>query len=248
MIYCGNYESHFVKRCLERVLVSVNNWCLSNYININVQKTKYCIYGSRCKLGDDTDTYLTFGNQQILKCHHYNYLGVNLDECLNMNSNYKKIFKKYSHKIYQFGKIRKYITQETHILVYKQTILPLIEYVSFILLFNRSCGIDKLQRLQNRCLHVCLDIHNPRDISVLRLHERRKISYLSMRRYTHLSKLMFNLAQNQKYKKIAGRKTRGNNSYNFETDMGIYSNSPYYIGAKMWNNFPLDIKNMHEQI
>ena len=123
------------------MLVSVNNWCLSNYININVQKTKYCIYGSRCKLGDDTDTNLTFGNQQILKCHHYNYLGVNLDECLNMNSNYNKIFKKYSHKIYQFGKIRKYITQETRILVYKQTILPLIEYVSFMLLFNRSCGM-----------------------------------------------------------------------------------------------------------
>ena len=60
---------------------------------------------------------------------------------------------------------------------------------------------------------------------------------------------MFNLAQNQKYKKIAGRETRGNNSYNFETDvvhLGIYSNSPYYIGAKLWNNFPLDIKNMHD--
>ena len=47
VIYCGNYESHFVKRRLERALVSVNDWCLSNYININIQKMKYCIYGSR---------------------------------------------------------------------------------------------------------------------------------------------------------------------------------------------------------
>ena len=27
----------------------------------------------------------------------------------------------------------------------------------------------------------------------------------------------------------------------------IYSNSPYYIGAKLWNDLPLEIKNTHDK-
>ena len=61
---------------------------------------------------------------------------------------------------------------------------------------------------------------------------------------------MFNLKQCNKFKKIAGRETRGNDTYNFDTDivhLGIYSNSPYYVGAKLWNNLPLEIKNTHDK-
>ena len=42
------------------------------------------------------DISLKFGNQQIIKCHQYNYLDVHLDECMNPNSNFNAIFKKYS--------------------------------------------------------------------------------------------------------------------------------------------------------
>ena len=208
-------------------------------------KTKYCIYGLRSRISNDTNTFLNFGDQRILKCQQYNYLGVFLDECLTLNSNYNSIFKKYSYKIHQFGKIKKYIDKHTHIMVYKQTILPLVEYVSFMLFFNRACDIEKLQRLQNRCLHMCLDINNPRDMSVLRVHEACTVSYLATRRYNHLAKLMYTLTQNNKYRKEGNHTTRTINTYIFDTDivhLGLYSNSPYYKGAKLWNELPLEIK------
>ena len=246
VIYCGNYDIFFARNRLEQALVEIDKWCKANYININVQKTKYCLYGSRSKLGKDHSTSLNFGIEKISKCHQYNYLGVTIDECLNLNSNYNSIFKKYSYKLHQFGKLRKYMDQNTRLLVYKQTMLPLIEYVSFMLFFNRACDVEKLQKLQNRGLRLCFDVKNPRDMTVLRLHEISNLSYLSTRRYVHLAKLMFNLKQCNKYQKNAGRDTRGANSYNFDTDivhLGIYSNSPYYVGAKLWNNFPMEIKN-----
>ena len=67
-----------------------------------------------------------------------------------MQGNYNTVFKKYSYKVLQFGKIKKCIDRTTRILVYKQTILPLVEYVSLMLYLNRKCDIDKLQWLQNR--------------------------------------------------------------------------------------------------
>ena len=50
-------------------------------------------------------------------------------------------------------------------------ILPLVEYVSFMLSFNRVCDTEKLQKLQNRCLRMCFDIKKTRDKSVKSLHE-----------------------------------------------------------------------------
>ena len=148
VIFCSNYDTFFVKSCLERALSIVNDWCTSNYININIQKTKYCIYGVRSKLNHDTNTSLRLGEQFISRCHQYNYLGIYLDECLNMKANYNAVLKKFSYKIMQFGKIKKFIDKATRILVYKQTILPFVEYVSFMLYLNRNCDIEKIQRLQ----------------------------------------------------------------------------------------------------
>ena len=71
---------------------------------------------------------------------------------MTLSANFNSIFKKLSHKIFQFGKIRKYMDINTRVLVYKQTILPLVEYVSFMLCLNNVGEVDKLQ---NYKIGVC---------------------------------------------------------------------------------------------
>ena len=247
VIYCSNLETVAVKARLERALMRIKDWCSMNCININVKKTKYCIYGQRAKIKLDTGAPLAFGDHNILRCHQYNYLGVLLDECLNMTANFNNIFKKYSYKVLQFSKIRKYIDNKTRTLVYKQTILPLVEYVSFMLFLNRSCDVEKLQRLQNRCLRLCFDIQNPRDKPTNSLHDDANIKRLESRRNIQLAKMMFNLKLNNKYKKVQTRCTRAMDTYVFDTDivkLGVYANSPYYRGVQLWNNLPDCIKTV----
>ena len=250
VIYCSNFDSFFIKTRLEHALLKVKEWCTLNCIKINVKKTKYCIYGQRAKLNTDIDTPLVFGEQNILRCHQYNYLGVHLDECLNLCSNFNSIFKKYSYKIFQFGKIKKYIDRKTRILVYKQTILPLVQYVSFMLSFNRACDVEKLQKLQNRCLRMCFDIKNPRDKTIKSLHEDAELKYLDNRRNIQLSKIMYNLATNNKFRKVHDRHTRAMDGYVFNTNvvkLNIYANSPYYRGVQLWNDLPADIKTIDDK-
>ena len=249
-VYCSNYDIFFVKTRLERVLIAISEWCTANYININVQKTKFCIYGLRSSIKDNGENFLRFGEKQILKCNQYNYLGVHLDECMNLQSNFNSIFKKVSYKVLQFGKIKKYIGTNTRILVYKQTILPLVEYVSFMLYFNKVGDVDKLQKLQNRCLRMCLDVINPRDITTNRLHEVATINRLETRRHIQLCMIMFNLAKTNQFRKEGNRNTRANDSYVFSVDMVqlcLYSGSPYYKGAKLWNDLPMDIRAIDDK-
>ena len=50
--------------------------------------------------------------------------------------------------------------------MYKQTILPLVEYAGFLLNLNRKHDTEKLQKLQNRALRLCYNAQNSRDVSV----------------------------------------------------------------------------------
>ena len=67
---------------------------------------------------------------------------------MTLQSNFNNVYKKFSQKIYQFGKIRKYIDVSTRVLLYKQTMLPLVEYVSFMLCLNTARDVEKLQKLK----------------------------------------------------------------------------------------------------
>ena len=186
VIYCANYEQYFLQERLEEALSKVVEWCAKNFININIGKTKFCIYGTRNRVSKFTSDTIGAHDCIINRTHNYTYLGVILDECLHMKPNFNQTIKKFSNKIYQFGKIIKYLNTETRSLVYKQTIMPLVEYVSFVLNLNTKHEIDKLQRLQNKALRMCFNIRNPRDIGILDLHRRAKIDTLHRRRDMHL--------------------------------------------------------------
>ena len=53
-----------------------------------------------------------------------------------------------------FGKIRKYITTHAAIMIYKQTILPYFDYGSFLMNSASQNSISKLDKYQNRALHL----------------------------------------------------------------------------------------------
>ena len=55
---------------------------------------------------------------------------------------------------------------------------------------------------------------------------------------------MYDLRQNNKYEKIGIPVTRANDGYVMTPHVGIYANSPNYVGASMWNRLPLDLRNI----
>ena len=236
VLYSSDSDYSRLKIHRESLLSIVLNWSQHKvniyilYINLNVQKTKFCIYGYRSRVRKFHDTIIEANGQQITTCHQYNYLGVQLDKCMTLTTNFNSIFKKYSYKIFQFGKIRKYLDKNTRILVYKQTILPLFEYVSFMLCLYNACDVNKLQKLQNRCLRSCLDIYDPMEMGTLRLHELVRVNMLSTRHEVQLLNKMFSFKLNNKYKKESACVTRNADRFEFRTEIvhkDIYAKSPF---------------------
>ena len=82
------------------------------------------------------------------------------------------------------------------------------------------------------------------------LHEDAEIKTLNNRRCIQLAKIMFNLASDNKYRKVHKRHTRAMDGFVFNTDvvkLNIYANSPYYKGVQLWNDLPDDIKSIHDK-
>ena len=231
-----------MQNCINDVIL----WCKTNQINLNVNKTKLCCYGRRQSL-KHVSLDVLLQNRPLNVCHQYNYLGVILDETMNLKANYNNIFKKFSYKIFQFGKIRRFLQTNVRVLVYKQTILPLVEYVNFMLFLNRNIDTSKLQRLQNRALHLCYNINNPRDISVLDLHKTAKLLTLQSRREMHLLNILFDIRGDERYLKVPTVETRQSVKVSFITEvvhMDVYKNSPYYVGSGLWDGLPVELQKM----
>ena len=87
-IYCSNHDPDFIKERLEIALTHMIEWCNTNYININIDKTKFCIYGNRSTVSHFKETIISSNNKHIHRCQQYQYIGVLLDECLTMKQNF----------------------------------------------------------------------------------------------------------------------------------------------------------------
>ena len=241
VIYCSNYDSYFVNTRLELALQNVIEWCSNNYININIDKTKFCIYGTRGTVSKFNSPQILSNGKHINRCQQYNYLGVQMDECLTMKPNFNSVFKKFSYKIHQFGKIKKYLDRETRVLIYKQTVLPLTEYVSFVICLNNNQEVEKLQKLQNRALRMCYNIQNPKEITICRLHEMAGIDMLCKRRMVQLLCIIYDHNSEYLPERVVWHNTRLAHKKTFElmrVNTRVYSKSPFYIGAKLWNDLP----------
>ena len=59
------------------------------------------------------------------------YLGVTLDSTMLLVPLMKTVRSRVSNKVYMLRKIRKYLTFEASVIVYKQTKLPIIDYAVF---------------------------------------------------------------------------------------------------------------------
>ena len=246
VIYHVSNDEYILQTKLQAALDEVSRWCTNNHIKLNIKKNKLCCYGSRHNL-KNLQICCKLNDSQLSLTKQYTYLGVLLDETLNLESNFNIIFKKFSYKIFQFSKIRKYLPLRVRVLVYKQTILPLVEYVSYLVFLNRKHDVDKLQKLQNKALRLCYDINDPRLISVLDLHKQANLLTLLQRREKQLLGIMFDVSKKQEFVRPSLVRTRQADKImllNEVAHCSIYARSPYIIGLNLWSNLDANTQKL----
>ena len=228
------------------------NWSERNGLAINAKKSQAMLMGSRNKVSKIADINpFKINNIRMDYVKQYNYLGIILDTEMSLIPLCKHVEKIVIDKIYMIRKLRKYLTYHAALQIYKQLILPILDYSGFLLTACNNGKKNTLQVLQNDVLRFCDNDRLEDKVSLDVMHGKARLVSLEQRRYKQLLCLMYKLSKNPENRKVGNRITRQNEKYVFRTDIKIgvkYATSPFYKGTNLWNQLEKEIQfsdNIH---
>ena len=160
---------------------------------------------------------------------------------------FAKVKKIVSNKVYILAKLRNNIDVNCAIAIYKQTILPLLDYAGFMLISGNVSDRHELQVLQNNALRICYNVRLRDRISIDCMHVRSNLLSLEQRRQKQMLNLMFIYkSRHDDIRRVHARNTRAANVYSFARERYNnikYKNSPYYKGYLLWDMLSVDARN-----
>ena len=175
--------------------------------------------------------------------YSYVYLGIILDAGMLLKLYASHFYNRVQIKVFTLLKIRKFIDRSTANIIYKQTILPILDYGGFLLDSCSHKSRDDLQKLQNKALRY---VHGFRLInapSIEVLHNMSNILSLRQRREKQLLHLMLWYSKNDDHILKKERITRLQCKINFKVlplKSMLYINSPMNRGNILWNQLTQD--------
>ena len=254
MIYCTGNNWDRVHNTLQQSLAYVTRWLGQNALKLNVKKSKCLVILAKSKLRMiDREVLLTVDDQSLDFIENYNYLGFILDAEMSLKPLLSHVKKITTTKIKTLYKIRKYIDTPGALAIYKQMILPLLDYSSFLLLACPKTDREDMQIIQNNALRLCNDVRLSDRITLIEIHSRANLLSLEQRRCIQLLSLLFRHGQsNENVSEIPARNTRAATIRKYKTEIyknSKYKNSLYYKAAKYGDTLPRhirDIQTVHE--
>ena len=226
---------------------AIMDWTLRNNLRLNASKTNAMIVGSNSRLSNlFNPVEMKYLNENIRYVKQCNYLGIVLDNTMSLAPLVKNVKKKIVNKMFMLKKLRKFLTFDASISIYKQMILPIIDYAGFMIIGCRIGDKGDLQKMQNDILRIC-DISRIVDkVSIEKLHGKCKILSLEQRMQKQLLWLMYLLSKDSNLIKTLTRETRSTSKITFKVPTRItpkYEKSPFYIGTKLWNELAREIQH-----
>ena len=175
----------------------------------------------------------------------YKYLGIILDNSLNYNLQIQQTINKVSHKLFIISKVKQFLTISSAILIYKTMILPYFDYGDIVYMFSSKNGLDKLERLQERCINICTRTYGRDNINNLRA--THKLPKLEKRRICHINNFMYKRNTNINDTDLERTQTRSQSTKKFivnKPNIESYKRSIVYSGAVTWNALNTEVKKI----
>ena len=196
VLYLANTNFDYTVKKLQADMDSLFTWCQENGIQMNVDKTNLMLFGNK-KITDKLAKFEISGDDVPIKMvPSYRYLGMTLDSQLNYNKHVQKTINRVTLKLKKLRRMRSFLDTRAALLVYKNMILPMLEYGDIYLVGSSAENRRKMQTLQNKGLRCALS--GDSDTSTDLLHDEAKLSKLTYRRNVHLLSHMYDQAEQGK--------------------------------------------------
>ena len=139
------------RKKINRILIQISQWFVSNRLSLNVSKSFYQIY-SNCSGAQDFDICLN--GSKVSRVSSIRYLGAIIDYNLKWNGHINSVCKKISSNIGVMSRAKYFISSKELLLLYNSLVLPHINYCALIWGNNYSIRTFKIVKLQKRALRI----------------------------------------------------------------------------------------------
>ena len=242
IIYSAASEAAFAIQQNQDIIIEVCNWCFLNRLSINTKKTKHMLVMSRKdeNVAVDVQLHVYMDNIKLENVHNYNYLGVKVDDKLSFTEFTDNKYNKVNMRLYHLKRLRPYINNEIANRIYKQTILPLMDYSDFMIESSSQPQIRCLEKLQEKAVKY-IDNNMYGDMKYEDLCDLYSLQPVKLRWREHILCLMYR--QSKMCRLIDTTKAyidlRSNHSIKFKKPRKrtyeLYLKSPMYRCAKLWD-------------
>jgi len=141
---------------LESCLNKVADCFKANELTLNVDKTKFMIFGTKQKLDKFHDVKLNWDNINIERVDEFKYLGVKCDNNLSWSSHIDYMCKNVSKRIGIIRRVKHYLPFQTVVLLSNALVLPHFDYGSTVWTIFSLESHNKLQVLHNSLARTIL--------------------------------------------------------------------------------------------
>lgn len=141
---------------LEHCLKNIRDWMNVNRLKMNDSKTEFVVFGSQQQLAKMQTTTLNVNNTLIESAASVKYLGVYLDQNMNLKQQITVKCKTASWNLYRIKNIRKYLTQEACTVLVLGLVVVHLDYANSLFFGLPEKEIQRLQRVQNLAAKVIL--------------------------------------------------------------------------------------------
>ena len=193
-LHATSSEINIAERLVNEDLTNIANWWRQNGLISNHKKCEVMLIGSRHTTTTSRDLEISLDGNLLKQTNSVKYLGVNIDHNLSWNTHVHAISRRVYPRLKLLNRISKYLTRSVLLRIYKQTILPLMDYGCIVW---GDCGKQNaqyLERLQNQAMRIILSANH----KTCTQHMRSKLTLLSLssrRRFLRLQ-LVFKIINN----------------------------------------------------
>ena len=139
---------------LTACITELNSWMVRNKLQLNQDKTEFCIMARNRVLKTLGEIQLNLGDVIIQPSSCVKNLGVTFDASLTMCSHISSVCKTVNFQIRNLWRIRRFITQDACHSAVRALVLSRIDYANSLLYNVCSADLMRLQRLQNKAARL----------------------------------------------------------------------------------------------
>ena len=250
--------SHHSENLLEKIvnteLQKISNWMKINKLSINYNKTEYIMITTKRRRAKFN---LKINNNIINQNTCVKYLGIMIDDSLKWESQIHKMCSKLASGCWALYHLQKYVDCNTLLMVYYSMIHSHLSYCISSWGSASKTTLNPLDILQKRAVRIIT--HSKSKAHTTPLFHKLQILKLQDLYTLEIAKLMHRLHNNSlnicnlnrdTYKLLDNthsyhtRRKQSKNYFIPRVKTTQSQNSLTYIGPKVWNEIPLNVKNM----